>query len=171
MIVDKEYENECYRKYVQKFRYEDGRLYWVSCHIKSLIGTEAGSENKNGYSNIKVPGLGSRRCHQLIYFMHHGNVPETIDHIDGNSRNNRIENLRAATQHQNMFNTKMYANNKTGYKGIRQRPSGKWTAEIGFNNKTVVLGSFRSLSEAIEARKSAEEKYYGEFARGAGKFK
>ena len=40
-----------------------------------------------------------------------------IDHIDNNRQNNNIENLRLATNSQNMCNSKTQKNNlSTGYK-------------------------------------------------------
>ena len=54
----------------------------------------------------------------------------------------------------------------SGVKGVRKLPSGNWLANIQVNRKHVRIGTFNTLKQAVEARASAENKYYGEFARG-----
>jgi len=52
-------------------------------------------------------------------------------------------------------------NNTSGAKGVYwHNGMGKWKAEIGFQKKTIHLGYFMDLNEAIKARKLAEEKYF-----------
>lgn len=54
--------------------------------------------------------------------------------------------------------------NTSGYNGVYlNRKTQKWVAQIGFKRKTYYLGSFRKLEDAVEARKKAEERIYGEF--------
>ena len=59
--------------------------------------------------------------HLAVWAWHHGRLPkEQIDHIDGNERNNRIENLREVTGHENRLNSlyKWLPNAKTGVPGV-----------------------------------------------------
>jgi hypothetical protein len=41
-------------------------------------------------------------------------------------------------------------------------------AQIWHNNKMERLGTFETFEEACAARKTAEEKYFGEYARKVG---
>ena len=59
--------------------------------------------------------------HSAVWAWHHGRFPEgLIDHIDGNERNNRIENLREVTGHENKLNTLLdwNPNAQTGLPGV-----------------------------------------------------
>lgn len=101
--------------------------------------------------------------HQLILPTENGLNPEHI-HGEKTKNDNRKENLRPATQSQNMMNTKIRKNNTSGVKGVYWRKdTGKWSAGIWVNNHHVSLGCFSELEDAKMARKKAEEKYFGEF--------
>ena len=85
-----------------------------------------------------------------------------VDHIDHNTLNNRRENLRICTIQENNFNQVNRRNSESGRIGVVPR-NNKWLAQIGYNNSHIVLGTFEKKEDAIEARKAAEEKYFGEF--------
>ena len=63
------------------------------------------------------------------------------------------------------MNRKTPANNKSGATGVgfRSREQ-KWVSRININGKRKQLGMFDTLEEAIQARRKAEVKYYGEYA-------
>lgn len=92
---------------------------------------------------------------------------EVVDHINGNTLDNRKENLRNCSQRQNCQNKiNCHANNSFGVKGITYNQKGeKFIARIRVNNKRIYLGSFNVLGDADSAYRIAEEKYFGEFAR------
>ena len=93
--------------------------------------------------------------------MFYGELPELLDHIDRNSENNRIENLRHADKKINSINRGLQANNKSGHRGISwNKNSEKWEIYITVNNKRIPLGLKSNLEEAIEVRKQAEDKYW-----------
>lgn len=158
-------EAEYFADISKRVRYEDGVLYWVSTINKCKVGTRVGTPDALGYMRLRQRGR-MLSCHRLIFFMFHGWLPENVDHIDGDNRNNRIENLRAATVCQNMRNCKTPITNTSGVKGVYlHKQLGKWTASIRIDKKLAHLGTFTTIFDAACARKSAEIKYYGEFAR------
>ncbi len=63
--------------------------------------------------------------------------------------------------------------NRSGKSGVRgvcfDTRSGKWRAHIKFRRKTIALGYYRELSDAIAARKRGEEEYFGAALEGIEK--
>lgn len=89
---------------------------------------------------------------------------EEIDHVDGDTMNNRKENLRPTNRLGNMRNRKLHENNKSGKAGVIKYGK-RWMAYIKLNGIQKNLGYFNDFEEAVNARKIAETKYYGEFLR------
>jgi hypothetical protein len=156
-------ETEACEYLAAKVRYEEGKLYWVKCW-KSFIGRQVGYLGKLGYWKVNSNTAGTIPLHRLIFFIHHRYLPDIVDHIDGDKENNRIENLRAATNQQNICNSKLYASNKSGHRGIRFK-DGSWVARIRTKGQEIHLGTFKNIEDAIAVRKNAEGEYHGEFAR------
>ncbi len=121
----------------------------------------------SGYRVVSVNGVQTLQ-HRVIYTMFHGPIPEglQIDHIDGNKLNNHPENLRAVQPRQNAENQKISKNNTSGCTGVHyDRFRGKWKAVIMKNRKSIQLGRFNKLEDAITARK-AKERELGWLSRG-----
>lgn len=88
-----------------------------------------------------------------------------VDHINGNTLDNRKSNLRLATRGQNKSNSTVSRNNKLGCKGVLKLPSGNFGASIRYNKICYYLGTYPTLQEASDAYDSAAVKYHGEYAR------
>jgi hypothetical protein len=101
-------------------------------------------------------------AHRLAWMYVNGSFPENlIDHINRNPDDNRICNLRLATNSENQQNTKVRKDNLCGHKGITYRSqTNQWRARISKNGKTIDLGSFKCLDDALKARKQAEDKIF-----------
>ena len=76
-----------------------------------------------------------------------------VDHININSIDNRIENLRILTHQQNSFNT-----NAKGYYWSEER--NKWHTKIKINGKIKYLGLFEKEQDARQAYLKAKEIYH-----------
>lgn len=100
--------------------------------------------------------------HRFIMGARHGQV---IDHINGNSLDNRRCNLRECAQSDNVKNTRIPTTNKSGLKGAHwDKRSRKWIARIAVDGKQIHLGTFSTPQEAHEAYCAAALKYHGAFA-------
>lgn len=89
-----------------------------------------------------------------------------VDHIDGDTFNNRKSNLRLCACYENIRNQKVRTSNTSGFKGVfRVVKSGRWKATIRANGRPLVLGTFGSASEAALAYNFAARHYHGEYAR------
>lgn len=103
----------------------------------------------------------------------YGEWPDVdVDHINGDRTDNRIANLRLATDALNTFNKSWESCNKAGFRGVSwyktERSRGKWRVRIIANGARKSIGNFDNLEEAISARIIAENEFYGEFAPSRG---
>jgi hypothetical protein len=87
-----------------------------------------------------------------------------VDHIDGNSQNNRRSNLRTCTPAQNLQNQRP-KEGTSRYKGVYfHKKDNKWMAKIGFNGKSIYIGNFEDEIEAAKAYDTKATELFGEFA-------
>lgn len=144
------------------FNYDSqhGELIWKKKYGKSSKKRFAGSLNTKGYSHVGI-NCKSYPLHRLIFIYHHGYNPENdIDHIDRNTSNNRICNLREVSRQCNVINTGLRATNNTGIKGVLfDNINKKWRAQITVNYKTYQLGRFIDFTEAVAHRLAAEQSF------------
>ena len=126
------------------------------------VGKVAGSIDSSGYLQVKLEGT-PVLVHRIIYYLYHNSFPEQIDHIDRNRLNNRISNLRPATNMTNQHNAGMKKNNTSGVTGVHYK-NGKWQARIQCNRKRIQLGTFETIEEASKAYQKGKEIYHGKTA-------
>ena len=87
------------------------------------------------------------------------------DHINHNPLDNRKENLRTATQVQNIYNRGKQRTNKSGVIGVYwMKDRNKWRAQLRKYGKIVMSAQFDSFDEAVAERLKAEQKYFGAFS-------
>jgi len=132
------------------FEYKDGNIFWKVARKNGIdITKPAGSIKKDNYIHVVIFGK-SYLMHRIIFLMFNGYMPNQVDHIDNNRLNNNINNLRASTHAQNQQNTKKYANNTSGYKGVTfHKPNKKWLAQIRFDGNKIYLSASSCLSCAL----------------------
>lgn len=142
------------------FHYDAGRLFWKNPRAaRCKPGDLAGSMNTR-YFAVMVFGK-TTYLHRIIYEMFNGDIPDgfEIDHIDVNSLNNRLENLRLVTRTQNVRNINVRRDSTSGITGVFQHGK-RWKAQICIGGKQKNLGLHATKEEAISARKEAEQVYH-----------
>lgn len=117
---------------------------------KVYIGKPAGHKHRSGYVCVYLKGR-TYKAHRLIWLYTFGKWPtKQLDHINGVRDDNRISNLREATQLENSQNRKLNNNNASGYLGVSCMGE-RWRAVIGVNKHVRYLGLFSTKEEAYTA--------------------
>lgn len=131
-----------------------GIFTWkVRRNQRATAGSEAGHREAKGYVSICIDG-NDFKAHRLAWLYVHGCWPKNqIDHKNQAKHDNRIDNLRDATQSENLANTNLRTTNTSGFKGVHfDTRAGKWRAQICVDGKRVNLGSFESMEDAIKTK-------------------
>ena len=108
----------------------------------------------NGTNGFYVSGY-NKKTKNTMEFIHkyildyYGSME--IDHINRDPLDNRRCNLRLVSRSTNQLNKSCPKNNLLGIKGIRMH-HGKYQARIMVNKKSISIGHFNTLNEAIIAR-------------------
>lgn len=150
---------------------ETGRLYWraPSKYHREKAGMEAGNEqpsrNNKIYWVVSINGRKYRRG-RLIFCILHDRFPEPcLDHINGNSLDDRPCNLREATITENAWNHKTRRRRIPLPMGVRLIPhSGRFEARISHHGKQFHLGAFDTPEEAAAVYQLKRKVLYGDFA-------
>lgn len=129
-------------------------------------GTIAGSKNPDGYTRIVIDYT-MHRAHRLAWAMTYGEWPDQfIDHINRDTQDNRISNLRKCSNSENNCNAKVRKTNISGYKGVSFcKRTGRWMSFITLKGKSHFLGRFKTPQEAHAAYCKEAATLHGDFAR------
>lgn len=160
LIITQEEANEL-------FYYLDGFLYRKTTTGGMIAGSVVGGiakRQKGDRHLMKVKGV-TTVTSRIIFLIHHGWLPEVVDHEYRNPLNNKIENLRAATQGKNCANKTSRKNSSSKYLGVSfHKQHQKWVANICVNYKNKHIGIFNSEKEAALAYNKQAVRIHGEFA-------
>ena len=111
--------------------------------------------------------IGGRKNKKTIY-MHRliANTPVGMvcDHIHHNTLDNRKSELRNLSPAQSNMNMRLRKDNKLGIRGIHKKECGSYMTRLVFNGEIVLCKTVKTLEEALNLRKKAEDKYFGEFS-------
>lgn len=143
----------------QLLTYDGEHLRWnVSRSGTARKGDIAGRIHSSGYRTLKINSK-QYMVHRIIWLIVHGQFPtHSIDHIDQNKLNNRIENLRDVAQAINNKNRPLQKNNSSGRIGVYWRKDKQtWQAIIKHGQIQTHLGFFKNKDDAIAARQLAEQ--------------
>jgi hypothetical protein len=141
-----EFKNKC--NYVSWNKNNAGKTAGYNCK---------GSKSSNTfYCRIQIKNK-NYLAHRLIWLYVNGELPNSIDHINGNGIDNRIENLRNVDAFQNMKNCKISKTSKFGIYGVNLcKKTGNYYSTITNRKRRYWLGYSSDFFEACCKRKSAE---------------
>ncbi len=147
------------------YEYQDGELIRKHRQGNKQAGTTVGCMQKIGYK-ITVINKKFFYLHRLIFMFHNGYMPSSIDHIDGNKSNNKIENLRPCNASENLSNRSNQSNSKSRHKNVYWLKSrSQWVVALNANNKKHHIGYYNDINQAIQAASTARLNLHGNFAR------
>lgn len=134
---------------------------WNAKYAGKIAGTPC-----RGYIRMVVAS-GATSGQRLAWFYVHGEwPPHNVDHINRDPSDNRIKNLRLATNAQNQWNRPKLCYSTSPYKGVTlHKPSGRWSAKITKNKERIYLGYYSTPEEAAAAYRKAAIEHHGEYAR------
>lgn len=147
-LMEVQYKKNWYKAYISKEDYiKVSNRHWRASHKKQKIYLVSGSISKNNVVYLHNYILDYTSCDGY-----------EVDHIDGNSLNNRRENLRIVTRQYNIDNTRVRIDNKIGIRGVSQnKKSGLYKCDFSYHGKRFYFKDFKTCEEAVYCRKYAEE--------------
>jgi len=159
----KQYTNK--KKLFDLFSYapDTGYLYWkkkINPAIK--LGVPIGINNKSKYCTVRIY---KQDCyvHRIVYKMFIGrlHIDKQVDHLDGNTKNNRLNNLELKTHAENSKNRRLISSNTSGFTGVGWcKNMRKWRAYIHqVDGKMLIIGYSKDILKAAKLRANSLKKY------------
>lgn len=149
---------------------ESGKIYWKDAtkYHSRLNGKEAGCARKSAsgkyYWYVTFDSKPIKRS-QIILALATGRWPtECVDHINGDSLDDRACNLRHASIQQNAWNHKRRRKLSKLPMGVRQTKNGRFQARIAVHKQTKYLGVFPTHQAASAAYQAARKESFGDFS-------
>lgn len=99
-----------------------GCLVW-SVTMSRNVETGDVAGHFSDYYRVKIYGV-THMNHKIVWALHNEFTSQEnlqIDHIDGDTANNKIDNLRLVTTQVNLKNTRRKSNNSSGFTGVDRR--------------------------------------------------
>ncbi len=154
-----------YLKSILHYNPKTGIFTWKERLSKRIsCGDVAGSLSREGVVSIRIK-KSIYKAHRLAWLYMTGSLPkEHIDHINRVPSENQFNNLREATNQQNIFNSGISKNNKCGFKGVFfDNCRNKYVAKIQHNGKSHHIGVFIDPEEAHKAYCAKGRELFGDF--------
>lgn len=139
------------------FRSDRGHRTANSKLAGKLVG-EGGRSSR--YLTVRVCGL-TWYVHRIVWLLWTGELPDTIDHINRDTKDNRPSNLRPCSQSENAINRSARAAGRIS--GAVEAKPGLWRASLGAYNKRIHLGYHKTREAAEQAYQTALRDTFGEF--------
>ena len=163
-----------YIKSILNYDPDTGIFTWkVSNTNRVKVGQIAGylcPHQKNPNQKYYKIGINGKlyMLHRLAFYYVTSIDPakNEVDHINGNSLDNKFKNLRLANRANNTKNCRKHKDNTSGFKGVSwDKKLKKWRAQIKVNNKQINLGSYTNKFYAAVVYTRAAKHYFGEWRR------
>lgn len=136
---------------------------WNSRFPGKLVGWKQHTNVGKHYICLDILGT-TQLAHRIIWKMVTGNDPiRTIDHENGDGLDNHWNNLREATQAEQMKNKQIRSDNTIGFKNVRRLLAGRFQAYISIGGKFKSLGTYETAKEAHEVYCAVAKDIHGEF--------
>lgn len=116
-------------------------MTWTAWEIRGKLYAR---NQKNKYMHRLISGVTKRT--------------EEVDHINGDSLDNRRKNLRVVTHKQNQEN-RAYSYGQCGVRGVTMTKHGRYQAAVKINGKRLYFGTYDTIEEAGEAALQGRLKY------------
>ena len=147
---------------------ETGRISRLKRRSNRGDPANAGGLTDTGYIKVNLcteRGNVLILAHRLAWIYHYGYwPPEFVDHINGDTVDNRITKLRLATITQNQYNRGIAKHNQCGIKGVTWSKSRRlWIARMSHKGKSITIGGFPTRKEAHAAYVAKASSIHGEF--------
>lgn len=154
---------------VQKVPLTGGKYAIVDDEDHGWISRYKWQFGGGGYP-MRGVNLGNRNF--ITVYMHRlimrAGPSEQVDHIDGNTLDNRRSNLRRASHTQNARNSvkRRSRAHTSRFKGVCWvKSQGRWRAYITVDRRRIHLGRYFDEEQAARAYDRAAVEHFGEFAR------
>lgn len=139
-----------------------GWLFWEynpdrPANWNSRFAGKAAGSNRHSYISVGISNT-KYYAHRLIWKWLYGYDPIDIDHVNGDTLDNRPDNLREATFSQNLGNA-----NFGEFRGV-EKHGAKYRARVWSQGLRRELGSYATLEEALVAYKAGADKIWAEYA-------
>lgn len=139
-----------------------GDFWWKTPGSRRNLDRPAGSISTQGYRVLGISGK-LYKAHRLAWLITHGVWPTNqIDHRNGTRSDNRLCNLREATNGTNQENQRRgRSNNTAGYLGVyRASTSSKFRAVIQVAGTRHHLGVYATAEEAHQVYLQAKRRLH-----------
>ena len=127
-------------------------FHWQAQHTRTKKGFYAVRNDGNDSKGVRL----KVKMHRQIIDCPCG---YEVDHINGNTLDNRKSNLRICSHMENIQSQKSRGG-KSQYRGITLHINNLWRARITVNYKRIHLGLFKTEYEAHLSHEEARKKYY-----------
>lgn len=134
----------------------------IDSHLFDTISSHVWRVCKKKNKMYMITGSGKKQSYMHMMVLSGVEIPSgyEIDHIDGNSLNNRRNNLRVVSRADNIHNTRVRIDNRIGIRGVSKCGKSVYCVDFVFNRIRFYFKHFKTVEEAVLCRRTAEE-YFG----------